>query len=87
MRLYLPREDVRMDLFEASETQTVCAYKGVASYWSAKSGAHTVRDIAWTYEEPLHDARPVRGMVSFYTEKVDLTIDEVHIPRPLTPWS
>ena len=28
-RYYLPREDVRMDLLEPTDTQTACAYKGV----------------------------------------------------------
>ena len=32
VRWYLPRADVRMDLLTPSESHTVCAYKGVASY-------------------------------------------------------
>src|SRR5919199_4287796 len=53
VRYYLPREDVRMDLLEPSETQTVCAYKGLASYWSVRLGDRLERDVAWTYERPL----------------------------------
>jgi uncharacterized protein (DUF427 family) len=44
-------------------------------------------DVAWTYREPLADAVPVKDMVAFFTERLDLTLDEVAVPRPITPWS
>ena len=37
VRYYLPREDVRAELVP-SDTHTYCAYKGQASYWSARAG-------------------------------------------------
>lgn len=86
-RFYLPREDVAMDRLERSDRHTVCAYKGRASYWSARAGDRLLPDLAWTYEEPLHDALPVRGLVAFFTERLDLTVDGVLLPRPVTPWS
>jgi uncharacterized protein (DUF427 family) len=72
-RWYLPREDVRMDLLTPSDTHTVCAYKGRASYLSAdlQGGA----DIAWYYPDPLDDARPVRDLVAFWSERSVLTVD------------
>ena len=42
-RYYLPRDDVRMDLLTPSDTTTVCAYKGRATYWSATFGADRAR--------------------------------------------
>ncbi|MFC4785944.1 DUF427 domain-containing protein [Nocardioides sp. MAHUQ-72] len=87
VRYYLPREDVAMDLLEPSRLRTVCAYKGRASYWSARAGEELLRDIAWTYERPLHDAVPVQGMVAFFTERLDVVVDGAAVPRPVTPWS
>lgn len=87
VRYYIPREDIRMDLLERSDTQTVCAYKGVASYWSANAAGETVPDIAWSYPEPLHDAVPVVNLVSFFNEGTDLIVDGETVPRPVTPWS
>ena len=87
VRYYLPREDVRLDQLIPSETQTVCAYKGVASYRSARIGDRIVPDLAWTYAEPLHDAAPVAGLVCFYTERTDLSLDGVAVERPVTPWA
>ncbi len=63
----------------------MCAYKGRASYWSMTDGNALV-DVAWTWE-PLADAVPVKDMAAFFTERLDLTLDEVAVPRPITPWS
>jgi uncharacterized protein (DUF427 family) len=68
-RYYFPREDVRLDLLEQSETHTVCAYKGVASYWHARVGDSRHEDIAWAYPEPSHDAEPVRDLIAFFNER------------------
>jgi uncharacterized protein (DUF427 family) len=87
VRYYIPREDVRMELLTRSELETVCAYKGVASYWSAQVGDRLVADVAWSYERPLHDAQPVAGNIAFFTEHLDLEVDGVRLDRPLTPWS
>ena len=62
VRWYLPSDDVRMDLLAPSETRTLCAYKGVASYVSAEGAP----DVAWTYPDPLHDALPVTDMLCFW---------------------
>jgi uncharacterized protein (DUF427 family) len=87
VRFYLPREDVRMELLRASDTHTVCAYKGLASYWSAEVDGVWSRDVAWSYEHPLHDALPVAGLIAFLTERLDLNVDGVDLERPVTPWS
>jgi uncharacterized protein (DUF427 family) len=82
MRTYLPRDDARLDLLEPSPTRTACAYKGVASYL-ARDG----RDLAWTYEAPLPDAHELAGLICFFDERVDVTVDGVSRQRPVTPWS
>jgi uncharacterized protein (DUF427 family) len=82
VRNYLPRADVRLDLLEPSPTRTACAYKGVASYL-ARGGT----DLAWSYEAPLPDAGELAGLVCFFDERVDVTVDGVERGRPVTPWS
>ena len=86
-RYYLPRDDVRMDLLEPTDTQTACAYKGFASYWSANVDGTVVRDVAWSYEDPHNYATAVKGMISFFNERVDVSVDSVPLERPRTPWS
>jgi uncharacterized protein (DUF427 family) len=86
MRYYLPREDIRAELIPSSTT-TYCAYKGRASYWSAAVGGRVIPDVAWAYTEPLHDATQVRGLIAFFDERLDLTLDGRRRERPVTPWS
>jgi uncharacterized protein (DUF427 family) len=85
-RYYLPREDIRAELIP-STTTSYCAYKGQASYWSATVGGRVIPDLAWTYEEPLHDAARVRGLIAFFDERIDVTLDGHRRERPVTPWS
>jgi uncharacterized protein (DUF427 family) len=69
-RFYLPREDVVADL-ELGDKRTACPYKGRATHWSV--GEH--RNIAWSYEDPLEEAVAIRGLVAFYDDRVDVTLD------------
>ena len=87
VRWYLPRDDVALELLEPSDVTTVCAYKGSARYWDARVGDRLLRAVAWSYEQPLHDALPVRDLVAFFTERLDLVLDGEAVERPVTPWS
>lgn len=81
-RWYIPREDVLAEL-EPSAHRTVCAYKGFPVHFDvAGEGA-----VAWSYEEPLHDAEPVRDLIAFYDERVEVEVDGVAQERPSTQWS
>jgi uncharacterized protein (DUF427 family) len=85
-RWYVPREDVLVDL-EPSDLRTQCAYKGVASYLSARAGDVLLENVVWTYPEPRHDAAAVRDLVCFFNEAVDVDIDDERQERPQTPWA
>jgi len=87
-RYYLPEQDVRMDLLEASGTTTRCPYKGQASYWSARIGASVFKDIVWSYRDPLPACSPIAGLLCFFNERVDaIYVDDEPVPKPITPWS
>jgi uncharacterized protein (DUF427 family) len=85
-RYYLPRADVAAGL-AASSTRTWCAYKGQASYFSVTVAGRAVPDLAWTYEDPRHDATGVRDLIAFFDERIDVVVDGKPQPRPVTPWS
>jgi len=86
VRYYVPREDVVVPL-ESSSTVTFCSYKGRATYYSAAWGEKTVPDVAWSYHAPLVDALAVKDCLAFFDEKLDVSVDGVLRPRPVTPWS
>ncbi len=86
-RYYLPPEDVNMDLLEPTDSHTACPYKGTAAYWSVKIGDKVYKDLVWGYPDPIPDIPKIKGLLSFYNEKVDIFVDGVKQERPLTAWS
>ena len=82
-RWYIPREDVIAQLAENAGHRTTCAYKGHATHYDVAGQ----ESVAWSYEEPLNDAAPVRGMICFYNERVDIEVDGEREERPQTQWS
>lgn len=87
VRYYLPMTDVRMDLLEPTGTVSECPYKGTARYWTPVVDSQRFDDVAWGYRTPLPESRLVAGLVCFYNEKVDLTVDGVRLARPHTKFS
>jgi uncharacterized protein (DUF427 family) len=81
-RYYLPREDVRLDVLESSPTVTRCPYKGQAEHW-ARAGT----DVAWSYPDPIAEIPQIAGLIAFYNERVDLTVDGERLERPWSPFS
>jgi uncharacterized protein (DUF427 family) len=74
-RYYLPREDVRTDLLRATDLHTTCPFKGEASYWSAEVGGEVYTDLVWSYETPIPEAAQITGLMCFYPDRVELTVD------------
>ena len=74
-RYYLPREDVRTDLLQPTDHATTCPFKGQASYWSAQVGGETYQNVVWSYETPIPAAEGITGLMCFYPDQVELTVN------------
>ena len=74
-RWYVPRVDVRMDLLRQSDTVTQCPYKGETVHYSARIGDDVAPDVAWSYPTPLPESERIAGLVSFYDDRVTVTVD------------
>jgi uncharacterized protein (DUF427 family) len=74
-RYYLPPEDVRTELLRPTSHATTCPFKGDASYWSVAVGDRVHDDIVWSYQTPIPQAAGIAGLLCFYSERVELTID------------
>lgn len=72
-RFYIPAEDVREELLEASDTHTHCPYKGTASYWTVSVDGRKLADAVWSYPHAEGDAAAVSGYLSFLHD--DLTVE------------
>jgi uncharacterized protein (DUF427 family) len=65
---YIPRKDVKMERLVRSKHQTVCPFKGTASYYSLANGAE---NAVWTYETPYDEVSVIKERLAFYPDKVD----------------
>jgi uncharacterized protein (DUF427 family) len=74
-RYYFPREDVRMELLQPTSSHTTCPFKGEASYWSVTAGGTVHDDLVWSYETPIPQSEGIAGLLCFYDENVELTVD------------
>jgi uncharacterized protein (DUF427 family) len=63
---YFPADSVRKEYLRPSETHTVCAWKGTASYFSLDVDGKENRDAAWFYPEPKPAAQNIAGYVAFW---------------------
>ena len=63
---YFPIESVRADVLRPSSTNTVCRWKGTASYYSIEVDGETNADAAWFYPEPKDAAKEITGRVAFW---------------------
>jgi uncharacterized protein (DUF427 family) len=70
-RWYVPRADVVNDALQLVEGQTFCPYKGLASYYDVGNAG----TAAWSYRAPFQEMTRIADLVSFYPEKVTVTID------------
>jgi uncharacterized protein (DUF427 family) len=87
-RYYLNRTEVDFTRLEHSDTVTACPYKGRTSdYWSIRVGATVHQDLAWAYDFPTAGLASIAGLVAFYNEKVDISLDGRELPRPATHFS
>jgi uncharacterized protein (DUF427 family) len=70
-RWYVPRADVLAEALHAVEGQTFCPYKGLASYYDVGDA----RNAAWSYRAPFKEVERIADFISFYPEKLTITID------------
>jgi uncharacterized protein (DUF427 family) len=86
-RTYFSKLDVRMDLMTPTDAATMCPYKGTASYWTLTTPAGEHKNFMWSYPAPFRESEQIVGLVAFYDERVDVTVDGVPQQRPKTPFS
>jgi uncharacterized protein (DUF427 family) len=64
--VYFPPETVRSEFLRASDTHTVCWWKGTASYYTIVVDGAENPDAAWYYPDASDKAKPIEGYVAFW---------------------
>jgi len=68
---YIPPEDVRLDLLEATGRRSFCEFKGPARYSSLRVGTRVAENCAWAYPEPTPAYEALRDHLAFFAGRVD----------------
>jgi uncharacterized protein (DUF427 family) len=63
---YFPADSVNNQYLKSSQHQSVCPWKGTASYYDVVVDGETNKDAAWYYPEPKDAAKEIRGKVAFW---------------------
>lgn len=63
---YFPPTSIKSEFFSESETTSVCAWKGTASYYNIEVDGDQNKDAAWFYPEISPLARAIKGYVAFW---------------------
>jgi len=63
---YFPQAAINREFFRESATNTICGWKGTASYYDVIVNGATNKDAAWFYPTPKPEAREIENHVAFW---------------------
>ena len=63
---YFPADSINKEYFQPSATNTVCGWKGTASYYDVAANGKTNKDAAWFYPAPKDAAKEIENYVAFW---------------------
>jgi len=64
--VYFPLSAVRQEYLRASDHQTSCPWKGIASYYDIHVDGKVNQNAAWYYPAPKAEATQIAGHVAFW---------------------
>jgi uncharacterized protein (DUF427 family) len=63
---YFPPSSIKPEYFKPSSTQTVCPWKGTASYYDLEVNGKRNAGAAWFYPDPKPAASQIKDHVAFW---------------------
>jgi uncharacterized protein (DUF427 family) len=63
---YFPADSIKKEFFKESKTNSVCPWKGTASYYSIEVDGKMNADAAWYYASTKEAAKNIEGKVAFW---------------------
>ncbi|MFY0690876.1 MAG: DUF427 domain-containing protein [Paracoccaceae bacterium] len=68
--LYVPRSDLAMAFFDATDHSTHSPDIGDATHFTLQAKSGPIADAAWSYETPNAGLEDIAGHLAFYPDKV-----------------
>ena len=69
--IYIPPDDVRLELLHALARTSFCEWKGDATYFDIRAGDRVERAAAWTYRAPVARYAALKDHISLYPGRMD----------------
>ena len=63
---YFPPDSIKKEFFEESSHNTVCGWKGTASYYDVVVNGERNKNAAWYYPTPKAEAENITNHVAFW---------------------
>lgn len=63
---YFPKDSINKEFFKETEHETVCPWKGTASYYTLEVDGEVNKDAAWYYPSPSKAANEIKDHVAFW---------------------
>ena len=63
---YFPVSSIKKEFYNESATNTVCPWKGTASYYTLNVKGEEDKDAAWYYPQPKEAAKVIKDRVAFW---------------------
>lgn len=63
---YFPSDSINNEYFKTSDYNTVCPWKGTASYYDIEVEGEINKNAAWFYPEPKDAAKEIKNYVAFW---------------------
>ena len=63
---YFPETAIMREYFQASDSHTICPWKGEASYYNLVVDGKVNKDAAWYYPDPKPAAEEIRDRIAFW---------------------
>lgn len=73
---YFPKKDIKVELKEEKSRKSHCPIKGDATYWQPTDKI-TDDYFAWSYEEPLSQAKKIEGYIAFNLSNLTLISEPI----------
>ena len=62
---YFPRNSIATEYFSENSRQSVCPWKGTASYYDVVVEGEVAQGAAWFYPDPKPAASDIKGYIAF----------------------
>jgi len=63
---YFPRDSVKDEYLSDSDLNTICPWKGTASYYNIKVDEQINENAAWYYPETKDAAKEIQNKIAFW---------------------